>query len=96
MEIAAISERALHSSLWKGSCLGRFRTGSDWWWWCCKLSTYVLIAEPLHTAVEEAGLANGYGQVARHIKVEVGQQIRGRDCGGRCRGRRRGNRSAVA
>jgi len=43
------------------------------------LSTYVLIAESFHAAMEKAGLANGYGQVARHIKVEVGQQIGGRD-----------------
>lgn len=58
--------------------------------------TYILIAEPLHAAVEEAGLADGYGQVARHIKVEVGQQVRGRDGGGRRRGRRGRNRRAVA
>jgi len=42
-------------------------------------NTYVLIAESFHAAMEKAGLANGYGQVARHIKVEVGQQIGGRD-----------------
>jgi len=60
------------------------------------LSTYILIAEPLHAAVEKAGLADGYGQVARHIKVEVGQQIGGRDCCCRRGGRRGRQRSAVS
>lgn len=38
-------------------------------------STYILVAQPLHVALQKRGLANGHSYIALDIKVKVRLQV---------------------